>query len=205
MRHENIWVVSAKNTPLLKRKCNRCDNNSFYCSEKFRINAQKKNIDIWLIYKCAKCNNTYNMTIFHRIKPELITKDTFNKFSNNNLEIVWKYAFSQETARKNNVKLDYGSVEYNIDYNNISIEDILNFDIEIVPIKIKYPFDFKLKLSSVIRMCLNLSANQLNQLIEARAISIKTKYLQKKHKVKNDDIFQINIKRIKTYLQYIHQ
>ncbi len=196
MRNENIWEVRAKNTPLLRRKCNRCDNNSFYCSEKFRVNAQKKNINIWLIYKCLKCDNTYNMTILHRTKPESISKNLLNKFSKNNLEIVWKYAFSHETARKNKVTLDYGSVEYDINYNNV-----LNLDSEIVIIKIKYLFDFKLKLSSIIKICFNLSANQLNQLIKAKIIFIKTKHLQKKYKLKNQDVFQINTQEIKKYLQ----
>ncbi len=205
MRIEFIWEVRAKNTPLFKRKCNRCDDNSFYCSEKFRINAQKKKINIWLIYKCVKCDSTYNMTILHRTKPDLINQDLFNKFSKNNLELAWKYAFSQEIARKNNVKFDYGNVEYDIDYGNISIGDILNFDSEMVSIKIKYPFDFKLKLSSVIRRCLNLSANQLNELIEAKVFFIKTKHLQKKHKMKNQIVFQVNTKGLRKYLQYIRR
>ncbi len=197
MRIENIWEVSVKGAPLLIRKCNRCNNNSFYCSEKFRINAHKKNIDVWLIYKCVKCDSTYNMTILHRTKIESIDKDLFDKFSKNNLEVAWKYAFFQEAARKNNVKLDYGSVEYEIDDDNNSIGDILNVDNEIVSIKIKYPFDFRLKLSSVIRMCFNLSANQLNQLIEAKVVSIKTKHLQKKHRVKDQIVFQIDPKGMK--------
>ncbi|MEO1263813.1 MAG: DUF1062 domain-containing protein [Bacteroidota bacterium] len=200
MRIEIIWEIRAKNTPLLKRKCNRCDNNSFYCSEKFRINAQKKKIDIWLIYKCGKCDNTYNMTILNRTNTATINKDLFDKFSENNLETVWEYAFSQETARKNNVTLDYGSVKYDIDYNNKLIGDILGFDSNIVSIKIKYPFDFRLKLSSIVRTCLNLSANQLNQLIEAKVISVENKDLQKKYKVKNQIVFQVNLKGIKAFL-----
>lgn len=168
MRKEYIWEVKVKNTPLLRRKCNHCDSDRFYCSEKFRMNAQKKNIDIWLIYRCIKCDNTYNMTIFFRTKPELINKDLFNKFSENNTEIAWEYAFSNEASRKNNVELDFGSVKYDIHYDNISVEDILNFDSEIVIFKIKCPFGFSLKLSSVIRICLKLPAYKLNKLIEAK-------------------------------------
>lgn len=198
MRNENIWEVKATNTPLLKRKCNRCNNNKFYCSDKFRINAQKKNIDIWLIYRCTKCDSTYNMTIFSRIKPELLNKNLYNKLSENDREMAWKYAFSSEVSRKNNVELDYRSVEYDILYDTISVEDILNFDNEIVTFKIKYPFDFSLKLSSAIRICLKLSANKLNKLIEAKVISIMEKYLHKKHKVKNEDIVQINREKLKS-------
>ena len=198
MRKEYIWEVVARNTPLLKRKCNHCGSNRFYCSEKFRMNAQKKNIDIWLIYRCIKCDNTFNMTIFSRTKTELIDKDFFNKFSENDTELAWEYAFSLETSRKNNAELDFGSVEYDILYDNISVEDILNFDCDIVTFKIKYPFDFSLKLSSLIRICLKLSANKLNKLIEAKVISIQEKHLQKKHKVKNKDIVQVNKKKLRS-------
>ncbi|WP_099371564.1 DUF1062 domain-containing protein [Sphingobacterium sp. 1.A.5] len=58
--------VIVKNTPLLKKKCSRCDSYRYYCSERFRGNAQKKNIDIWLIYKCTNCDSTYNATILTR-------------------------------------------------------------------------------------------------------------------------------------------
>ncbi len=100
MSSEYIWGINAKNTPLLKKKCSHCDSDRFYCSEKFRMNAQKKYIDIWLIYRCTKCDNTYNMTIFTRTKTELINKDLFKKFSENNLEIAWKYAFSLRNKSK---------------------------------------------------------------------------------------------------------
>ncbi len=198
MREEFIWEVMAKNTPLIKRKCNHCDSDRFYCSEKFRMNAQKKYIDVWLIYKCNKCDSTYNMTIFSRTKPEMINKDLFNKFLENNKELAWKYAFSREASRKNNVELDFGSVEYDIQHDNLSVEDILNFENEFVTFKIKYPFDFNLKLTSVIRICLNLSANKLNELIEAEVISVQEKQLQKKRKVKNGDIVQIDKERLRS-------
>ncbi len=198
MSKEYIWKVKAGNTPHLKRKCNHCDSVRFYCSEKFRMNAHKKNIDIWLIYRCIKCDNTYNMTIFTRVKTEQINKDLFNKFSENNKETAWKYAFSLETCRKNNVELDFGSVEYNIQYDNISLEDVLNFNNEVVTFKIKYPFDFNLKLTSVIKRCLKLSANNLNKLIEEKVITVRGKQLQKKHKVKNEDIVQFSREKLKS-------
>jgi hypothetical protein len=198
MRRDYIWEVKAINTPLLKRKCNQCNSDRYYCSENFRMNAQKKNIDIWLIYRCVKCDNTFNMTILSRTTPEFINKNMFNKFAENNTGLAWQYAFSHETSRKNKVELDFGSVEYNIQHNDISIEDILNFDSEIVTFMIKCPFDFNLKLSSVIRICLKLSANKLNKLIEGEIISVQEKHLLKKQKVKNEDIVQVDIQKLRS-------
>lgn len=83
MKTEYIWKIKVNNTPALKRKCNRCDCNSFYCSNKFRMNAQKRNLDVWLIYRCAACDSTYNLTILSRTKPERIDKELFRKFLEN--------------------------------------------------------------------------------------------------------------------------
>ena len=135
-----------------------------------------------------ECDSTYNLTILSRTKPELIRKDLFTKFSDNDEDIAWEYAFSLETARKNNVKFDYNSVEYEIEHDNISINDILNAGDESVVFKIQTDFEFELKLSSVIRHCLGVSASQLNQMIEVDAVFTPEGYPIKKHKVKNGDI-----------------
>jgi len=192
METEYIWEIKPKNTPALKRKCNHCSCDRFYCSNKFRMNAQKRNIDVWLIYRCIECDSTYNLTILSRTKPEQIKKELFRKFSENDEELAWEYAFSSETGRKNSVELDYSSVEYEILHDDISINDILNADDEFVTFKIQTRFEFGLKLSSVIRICLGLSANQLNRLIEAKAIFSPEGYPLKKHKVKDGDVVLVN-------------
>ena len=34
------WEIRVKNCPLLIKKCSHCDSDRFYCSDKFRMNAQ---------------------------------------------------------------------------------------------------------------------------------------------------------------------
>jgi hypothetical protein len=201
MEKEYIWEIKVKNTPALKRKCNHCNGNRFYCSDKFRMNSQKRNIDVWLIYRCVECDSTYNVTILSRTKPELIKKDLFLKLSENNKAIAWEYAFSSETGRQNSVELDYNSVEYEIRHDNISINDILNSDHDIITFKVQTPFEFGLKLSSVIRSCLGLSANQLNRMIETKAIFTPEDRPIKKSKIKNGNIVQISKEKLSITFQ----
>ncbi|WP_300702824.1 DUF1062 domain-containing protein [Bacteroides sp.] len=196
MRTEYIWKIEVKNTPTLKRKCNHCSCNKFYCSDKFRVNAQKRNIDVWLIYRCIECDSTYNLTIFSRTKPELMKKELFSKFSENDEVTAHKYAFSAEIGRKNSVEIDWSSVEYEIQHDNISINSLLDADHEIIAFKIQMPYEFGLKLSTVIRSCLGLSANLLEQIISAEAIFTPENYPLKKHKAKNGDIVLINKKKL---------
>lgn len=193
MKEEYIWEIKVKNTPLLKRKCNHCSSDRFYCSNKFRINSQKKYMDIWLIYRCTKCDSTYNLTLLSRTRPEAVNKDLFLKFTENDESVAREYAFSAEMARKNNVELDYSSVEYEILHDNISINDILSVDNKVISFKIKTDFMFGLKLSSVIKKCLGLSTSQLNRMIESKEIFTREDYPIKKHKVRDGDIVLLTI------------
>lgn len=184
------WEVKVKNTPLLIKKCSHCDSDRFYCSDKFRMNAQKKNIDVWLIYRCVKCDNTCNLTLLSRSKPDLIDKTLFHSFSMNDKDTAWKYAFSTEMERKNNLRLDYGSVEYEV-IPNTSLEDLLNLSNEVIKIHIKCKFEFDLKLSSLIRRYFSLSANQVKRMFEDGIITITSNKPPQKHKVKDGDMILI--------------
>lgn len=197
MRTEYIWEIKVKNTPVLKRKCNHCNSSRFYCSNKFRMNAQKRNIDVWLIYRCVECDSTYNLTILSRTKPELIKKDLFLKFSENDKNLAWEYAFSSEIGRENKVELDYSSVEYEVLHSGISINDLLNTEDEIIAFKIQTRFELELKLSSIVRFCLGVSASLLNKIIEAEAVYTPEGYSLKKHKVKNGDVVLINKEKLR--------
>ena len=184
------WEVKVKNTPLLIKKCSHCDSDRFYCSDKFRMNAQKKNIDVWLIYRCVKCDNTCNLTLLSRSKPDLIDKTLFHSFSMNDKDTAWKYAFSTEMERKNNLRLDYGSVEYEI-IPNTSLEDLMNLSNEVIKIHIKCELEFDLKLSSLIRRRFSLSANQVKRMFEDGIITISSNKPPQKHKVKDGDMILI--------------
>ncbi len=201
MENEFIWEIKTQNPPLLQRKCSHCSSDRFYCSEKFRMNAQKRNIDVWLIYRCVQCNNTCNITILSRTKPELIPKDLFHDFSTNNKATAWKYAFSPETGRKNNIEQDYKSVKYEIVHDIISIEDTLSIKNEVIVFRIKSEFEFGLKLSSVIRTCLGISVNQFSRMLEKEIISIPTTMQIKKHKVKDGDLILIHRTKLQKYVE----
>jgi hypothetical protein len=201
MSIQHIWEVKAKNTPLLKKKCSHCNTDRFQCSDKFRLNAQKKNIDIWLIYRCVKCSNTYNMTVFSRIRTESISKELFSKFSENNAEIAWKYAFSKEIMRKNNVEADWENVAYEILSPKLPVEDLINMNEEMVLFQIHCSFDFNMSVSALIRTCLGLSSSKLNLLLESDAVYYNERPFQKKYKFKNDDVITISRQAlINTYL-----
>ncbi|TGQ24417.1 DUF1062 domain-containing protein, partial [Mesorhizobium sp. M4B.F.Ca.ET.214.01.1.1] len=59
------WTIAPEIAPRPLINCNRCGGVKAYrCSGKFRVNANGKRIDVWLIYRCADCDNSWNFGIF---------------------------------------------------------------------------------------------------------------------------------------------
>jgi hypothetical protein len=61
------FVVTSAATPPIAWHCPTCRRTErFACSERFRANANGKLVDIWLIYRCVRCDQTKNITVVER-------------------------------------------------------------------------------------------------------------------------------------------
>jgi hypothetical protein len=59
--------VASKSEIALSRHCPRCkQTRRFASSGKFRVNAQKKRIDAWLIFRCTACDDRWNWPVHAR-------------------------------------------------------------------------------------------------------------------------------------------
>src|SRR5688572_22600264 len=65
------WTIHATELPRVLRHCRRCDaSRAFVSSGKFRVNAQKRRLDVWLVHRCAGCDDTWNAALHERVLPE---------------------------------------------------------------------------------------------------------------------------------------
>ena len=61
------FVVTSTATPPIAWHCPTCRRTErFACSDRFRANANGKLVDIWLIYRCRRCDQTKNITVVER-------------------------------------------------------------------------------------------------------------------------------------------
>lgn len=94
------WTISPAIAPRPFVNCNRCGGvRPYQCSEKFRVNANGKRIDVWLIYRCVDCDNSWNFAILerrnrHDIEPALLTA-----LESNDLALARRFAFDAAALR----------------------------------------------------------------------------------------------------------
>jgi len=67
-RHIVDVVIHPLDTPRVRRLCAGCGASSmFRSSGRFRVNANGRHLDVWLIYKCVLCETTWNLTVHERV------------------------------------------------------------------------------------------------------------------------------------------
>jgi len=140
----------------------------YYCSEKFRVNANQVRVDIWLIYKCSKCDSTWKLTIKKGIKPRDLAPGLFERFVSNDKCLAWQYAFDRHFLKQNTCVVDYTSVNYSID--GIKT-DVKTLDGPLL-VHLKSPYTFDLKLSAMLAKALSSSVGQIKKLAHSKAISV---------------------------------
>ena len=104
------WQVAPLQCPLPWRHCSRCKSQMpFRCSMKFRTNAQKKRIDVWLIYRCDECGETWNMPILERVTIGDIAPDEFQAIARNDPALAARHAFDRERLAHHSSRVENSS------------------------------------------------------------------------------------------------
>ncbi len=95
------WTVTPKDAPQPLIACNRCGcRKPFQSSGKFRLNAQGKRQDAWLIYKCTSCQSTWNCPVFVRKHIREIDPATMQALQSNSKPLAKKMAFDGILLRR---------------------------------------------------------------------------------------------------------
>ncbi|MBI6871866.1 DUF1062 domain-containing protein [Clostridium aciditolerans] len=165
------WELVPENLPIVKRNCPKCNEKTHYISsEKFRVNANKNNIDIWLIYQCEKCKSTWNMTIYERIKPYEINKYEYERFLSNDKELAREYAFNLSIYNKNKAEVILEHVNYKLIQKKLEAYYINENELAI-EIACKYPIE--LRVDKLLSDKLGLSRSKIKNMHKKGVIFIK--------------------------------
>ena len=164
------WELVPENLPIVKRGCPKCNEKTNYInSEKFRINANKNNIDIWLIYKCEKCKSTWNMTIYERIKPCNISKHDYDKFLSNDRELAREYAFNSSIYSKNKAEVILDNINYRLVQRKLEAYYIKENEL-VIELVCKYPIE--LRVDKLLSDILGISRSKIKGMFKEGIIFI---------------------------------
>lgn len=161
------WNVRPERAPAILYSCSRCSSlNAFYCSSKFRVNANKKKIDVFLIYKCSSCNNTLNVPIERRAWVKKIPNSFLHNSINNNLVLAEKISFDYKFLRAQGYQTEK-QPPYELEVISTPIKITTQY---IINISVSNPI--KLRLDRMLCKGLRVSREEFKQLTRNNSIAV---------------------------------
>ncbi|MBQ7360036.1 MAG: DUF1062 domain-containing protein [Lachnospiraceae bacterium] len=96
-------LPNSLSTIKVYHRCGGCGKKQeFVNSGRFRVNANGKAVDVWLIYRCGKCKHSWNLTIYERTKPSKIPTEDYQRFLDNDMDLACEYGNDISFLKKNN-------------------------------------------------------------------------------------------------------
>ncbi len=103
----NTWVVMPTCLPLVFRRCHACASERFRASGKFRVNANHKLIDAWLLVLCTACGVTAKLTVFERTNVRSVRPELLDRLHDNDLGLTAELLQDPVVRRRNRIALDW--------------------------------------------------------------------------------------------------
>jgi hypothetical protein len=101
------WVVMPTCLPLVQRRCHVCAAERFQASGKFRVNANHKLLDAWLLALCTGCGETVKLTILERTNVRSLEPELLNRLHDNDLGLIAELLQDPLVQHRNRIALDW--------------------------------------------------------------------------------------------------
>ncbi|MFF7845469.1 DUF1062 domain-containing protein [Streptomyces ossamyceticus] len=101
------WVVMPTCLPLVVRRCSSCASERFRANGKFRVNANHKLIDAWLLVLCTGCGDTAKLTILERTQVRSVRPELLDRMHGNDPALAAEVLRDPVVRRRHRVALDW--------------------------------------------------------------------------------------------------
>jgi hypothetical protein len=103
-----LWVIRELGPPAIVKACVSCRSARHHPTGKFRMNANGKLLDVWMLICCELCGRTSKIPIHERICVQALDSERLLMFQDNDPAMLRDLAMDQVLARQAGYQLDWG-------------------------------------------------------------------------------------------------
>lgn len=130
-----LWVVRELALPTIVRPCVACPSTRHHPTGKFRVNANGKLLDVWLLISCERCDRTSKVPVHERTTVRALPAERLHRFHVNDPALVRRVVLDGGAHR-----LDWtGTWELETDHvgpDPVAAEVLVRFELP-VPVRIE--------------------------------------------------------------------
>ncbi|MFI6051057.1 DUF1062 domain-containing protein [Streptomyces violascens] len=101
------WVVTPTCLPLVLRRCHACASDRFRANGKFRVSANHKLLDAWLLVLCTGCGETAKLAVLERMNVRSVRPELLGRMHDNDLGLAAELLQDPVVRRRNRIALDW--------------------------------------------------------------------------------------------------
>ena len=105
-----MWVIRELGLPAIVKACVSCRSTRHHPTGKFRVNANGKLLDVWMLISCELCGRTSKIPIHERICVQALKSEPLLMFENNDPAMVRDLAMDGALAGKAAYQLDWSGI-----------------------------------------------------------------------------------------------
>jgi len=173
-----LWVVRELGQPAIVKACVSCSSTRHRPTGKFRVNANGKLLDVWMLICCELCGRTSKIPVHERIHVRALKHERLLMFENNDPAMVRQLAVDAALAGKAGYRLDWSGtweLETDMPFYELEREDPVAFEVVIrfelpAPIRVEKLLTTGFSLSrSTVRGMVDSGRVRLPMAIDAKA------------------------------------
>jgi hypothetical protein len=102
-----LWVVKELGLPAIIKACVSCRLTRHHATGKFRVNANGKVIDVWMLIRCEQCGRTSKIPVHERVGVRALKRERLLMFEGNNRSVARDLAMDGTLAAQAAYRFDW--------------------------------------------------------------------------------------------------
>jgi hypothetical protein len=103
-----LWVIKELGLPAIVKACVSCRSARHHPTGKFRVNANGKLLDVWMLICCEQCGRTSKIPVHERSHVRALDRALRLRFENNDPAMIRDLAMDADLAGQAGYQLDWG-------------------------------------------------------------------------------------------------
>ncbi|MEH0930254.1 DUF1062 domain-containing protein [Micromonospora sp. CPCC 205558] len=153
------WAVVPTCLPIIKRRCHGCASQRLRASGKFRVNANHKLIDVWLLALCTACGETAKLTVLERVTVRAIRPELLDRLHDNHPGLTGELLQDPAVQRRNRFALDWTNA-WRLDTDGSD-----HLDCDVVEVAVRFAAPIPVRPTRLIADGFGLSRAEVDRLI----------------------------------------
>lgn len=173
-----LWVVRECALPTVVNPCVDCSGTHHRASGKFRVNANGKLLDVWLLLCCTTCGRTSKVPVHERIHVQSLDHSRRMAYERNEPAVVRELMLSASLAAKHGYRLDWtGTWQLQTDMPFYSPDDA-------APLRVLVDFELPapIRVESLLVLGLGLTRAAVRRMVEQGRIQLPPALNAKAHR-----------------------